>query len=911
MPADVIIDPTNGQIYWNDGTGSPQSISIKGDALNAISFVGYSGSYSPGSAPGGAQTLATFNDSSVSTLVPGTTNYELGSGTLRWKFYGSTGDFSSNTISSNLVSGAVLINGGIAISGNASIGQSLNFYNTSNINYIGFKAGATSANTLYTLPTAFPATGTSVLQSTDLGIMSWVGVIGTATTARNINVVSATTSASHPLLFTPVSGSASGAAVSSNNTLVYNPNTDILSVSGFAVTSGVDSTSTTTGAFQIKGGIGITGNAFIGGTINLGSPLSIPNGGTNASSFGQSAGFIYYDGTSVRLLAASGATINYTNGYYQFDNRVYASSFFAGGNQMPNGSGIAGRVTIWSGNNTIGSDAEFTYDSTNNILTVLGNINAIGVTASGLAVTNTTASTSITSGAFVVTGGAAVGQTLSVGGSLNIFNGANYSGLRFSGSASTTYTLPPRTPTGTATSYLSSSIDGVMAWVAAPTSGGPSGTINSSTIANIAYYSAATTLSGDSVAGNYFQYTGDSRGLVIANVDAEFFTTTGSTKLLTVGTGATNYSTNRKALAVVSTNNAWTDGDLLVLGVGNLAANIRFGVDWTGRVQIGTPGTGFTLPATNGTSGQVLTANTDGKATWTTVTGSSGAGSGTVAIPGGQYQVAAYYHSATGASVSGSTTFTNNTSTEIVNITHATSSLSTSTGALVVAGGVGIGGSLYIGKDVVIRSQNDLVLWNTTNTQYTSLQAGNTSNSYTLSFPPAPVGAGASVIVTGSDGLQYFAAPGAGIAFSSATANTPLIRAKRPVNLQFSSGFTPLAAGPDNVILRIPELYSDGTTVVTYNLRRFQVRVETPSAGTSRLQLERSSTDTGAFTLAASGSSHIGGFGVTISGAGIYLTSVTTFSGSLVTSGNLLRLNWTLLNATHANFMVNLLLEEV
>jgi hypothetical protein len=63
MPADVIIDPTNGQIYWNDGTGSPQSISIKGDALNAISFVGYSGQYSPGSAPGGAtEILATFND---------------------------------------------------------------------------------------------------------------------------------------------------------------------------------------------------------------------------------------------------------------------------------------------------------------------------------------------------------------------------------------------------------------------------------------------------------------------------------------------------------------------------------------------------------------------------------------------------------------------------------------------------------------------------------------------------------------------------------------------------------------------------------------------------------------------------------------------------------------------------------
>ena len=178
-------------------------------------------------------------------------------------------------------------------------------------------------------------------------------------------------------------------------------------------------------------------------------------------------------------------------------------------------------------------------------------------------------------------------------------------------------------------------------------------------------------------------------------------------------------------------------------------------------------------------------------------------------------------------------------------------------------------------------------------------------------MPTAPVGAGFSVIVTGSDGQMYFAAPGSGIAFSSATANTPLIRAKRPIELQFSAGYTPAAAGADTVILRVPESATDGTTALTYNLRRFQVRVETPSAGSSRLQLERSSTDTGAFTLAASGSSHIGGFGVTITGAGIYLTSVTTFSGSLVTSGNLLRLNWTLLNATHASFSVQLILEEV
>jgi hypothetical protein len=128
--------------------------------------------------------------------------------------------------------------------------------------------------------------------------------------------------------------------------------------------------------------------------------------------------------------------------------------------------------------------------------------------------------------------------------------------------------------------------------------------------------------------------------------------------------------------------------------------------------------------------------------------------------------------------------------------------------------------------------------------------------------------------------------------------------------MQFSAGYTPLAAGPDNVVLTIPDSAVDGTSPVTFSLKDFYIRVETPSAGSSRIQLEKS-TGTGAFTLAATGSSYISGFGLTISGAGIYVTQTSSFAGTLLTSGDNLRLNWTLLNATHANFSVQLLLEEV
>jgi hypothetical protein len=1186
MPTDVIIDPTNGQIYWNNGGGGNQeSISIKGDALNAISFVGYSGQYSPGSAPGGAQTLVSFTDSSLSTLVPGTTNYELGSGTLRWKFYGSTGDFSSDTLSSNLFSGAVLINGGIAISGNASIGQSLVFYNPLGTKYTGFKAGDPSANTIYTLPIAFPSTGTSVLQSTDAGIMSWVPMTtgSSGSTAANISIVNAATGVFFPL-FTNTSSTANGTAgvaVSVDSSLSFDATSNTLIVDGATLgglgltttfasfdignTSGIAQTlnfsNTTTGQVLFNFGTAsasastatffgpvntnrmvlnvnssgnvhiqtnqtnarvrlfqnnTTGNVSIfgtsGGTLFLGEDSTTNNadisikgtvlsgGGGNvraalftlatATSNGSGVGgtILFQTSTSgnpvgansntlrtrLRIEGAATGTSNlesiigfgdtssgtawtsYLRGVDAAGSNVdageiqiqagrstgsglaqgvsfYVSSSGAGaavlntplqigrftgtgltiysttvtsstttgalivaggvgiggtlftdpgktssisGFGFSNGAGtgnsiilnsaavttsftsgaliVAGGVGIGgtlftdpskrssvsgfaisngagTGNSIILNSAAVTTSTSTGALIVTGGVGIGGTlftdpaktssisgfgfsngagSGSSIILSSTVLSNTTSSGALIISGGAGIAKSLNIGEGINLWSGANYTGLKSAASTSIQYTLPPTVPSGTGTSFLSSSGTGVMAWVAPPTGGGPSGTISSSDVYNIAYYSAATTITGDSRAsGNYFYYNGTNNGLNIAHTDNEF-NPTASTGLLRVGTGATNYSTNRKALAVVSTNNAWTDGDLLILGVGNLAANIRFGVDWTGRVQIGTPGTGFTLPATNGTSGQVLTANTDGKATWTTVSGSPGAGSGTVAIPGAQYQVAAYYHSATGASVAGSTTFTNNTSTGIVNITHSTLSSSTSTGALIVAGGVGIGGSLYVGNDVVIRSQNDLVLWNLDNSRFASLQAGNITNNYTLSLPTAQVATGSSVIVTGSDGNQYFAAPGSGIAFSSATANTPIIRTKRPLNMQFAAGYTPLAAGPDNVVLTIPDSAVDGISQVTYLLRDFYIRVETPSAGSSRIQLERS-TGTGAFTLAATGSSYLGGLGLTISGAGIYVTTTTTFAGAFLTSGDNLRLNWSLLNATHANFSVQLLLEEV
>ena len=178
MPADVIINPTSGEIYWNDSGGTTQSISIRGDSQNKIDFIGYSSGFSPASSGIGTFVIATFNDNSgASAFTPGTSGFDLGTSVLRWNTFASNANLSgvltvgdsTNTIS--LTTGSVRLNGGIAISSNASIGQTLLIFNGAN--YSAFRSGATG-NTTYTLPTTSPAIGSSVLSSTAAGVMSWV-----------------------------------------------------------------------------------------------------------------------------------------------------------------------------------------------------------------------------------------------------------------------------------------------------------------------------------------------------------------------------------------------------------------------------------------------------------------------------------------------------------------------------------------------------------------------------------------------------------------------------------------------------------------------------------------------------------------------------------------------------------------
>ena len=548
MPTDVIIDPSTGQIYWNDSTGSPQSISIKGDAVNAISFVGYSGSFSPGSTPAGAQTLVTVNDNSgTDALVPGTSGFNLGSSTLRWNTFATNANLSGtlvvsdSTISSSLLTGSTRINGGIAISGNASIGQSLNFYNTAATFYTGFRAGTISANTLYTLPTAFPGSA-SLLQSDASGTLSWVGSIGTATTATNVNVVSASTSASHPVLFTPASGTASGAAVSTESTFVYNPSTDILSVSGLNITGSTASTSPTTGALTVNGGVGISGRLSVG---DRAAPSDVyPFSGYQIAGFAVSVNnLVNFVIQNANPNAAVDTRLILANNLNNFAEIKYASSspFFS----FPNALTIRnqyGDVRIETGSGKTIQIRPLYVDEQRVTISPFG----------------ATPSTSTSTGALVVSGGVGIAKTSYFGQDL-IIQGTTGSASTTTGALVVTGGVGIGGSLFTSSSYASS-ISGVVLNNGAITN---TGTITSTGVMSLS--NSSTTALSIKDGSNNTKFNVDTIGGIVSVLSSIASTSTASGALVVtggVGIGGSLYVASATAISGVTINAGVITGNL-------------------------------------------------------------------------------------------------------------------------------------------------------------------------------------------------------------------------------------------------------------------------------------------------------------------------------------------------------------
>jgi hypothetical protein len=726
MATDVIIDPANGQIYWNDGTGSPQSISLGGNAQDTISVTGYSNVFSPGSTPSAsaAGVLLKFTDSATGTLTPGTSAYELGSGSLRWKFYGTTTNISDNssalgTNTFSLLTGLVQINGGIAISGNASIGQTLFYFNPTDSRYfVGFRSSASLASTqIYTLPLTYPSTGSSVLQSDTAGTLTWVPMTasssGGGVTAQNINIVSATTGTFYPLFSntsTTASGTA-GIAVSVDANLSFEASGNSLSVGSLTLggngltstlanfelgnTSSIAQTfifGSGTGAFRYNFGTSsasastatffgaVTANYLIFNT-GSGGVLRIQTDQVNSrirmfenmttgtlGFFGTSGGTLYLgtdSGTSNGDITLRG---NYTNG----GGGNQRAAIFTLATATSNGTGVGGTMVFQTSTSTTAGSAsnalrtrlriEGAATGTSNLESII----ILGEDASGTAFTST------------IRGSDATGTNVTAGELI----------------------IQAARSTGTGT------MAGICFNVASP---GGSGSALNSVVDVGHFYSVQDSVSTTS--GSFVLRGG-------IGISGNAFI--GGTVVIT----STNNSTSTGSGALVVSGGAGVAGTLIVGGtIASIGASI-YGVVYTNSIQIGQGGNNINfLDSSGNTLGNFNTSNGWFRSAQTT--NSSSTSTGALVSAGG-------LGIAGNAFIGGTTNITNSTSSTnsgtgalvvtgglglvgnafiggTFNVTNSTSSINSGTGALVVTGGLGLVGNAFIGGTTTISNSTSSV----------------------------------------------------------------------------------------------------------------------------------------------------------------------------------------------------------
>jgi hypothetical protein len=424
-------------------------------------------------------------------------------------------------------------------------------------------------------------------------------------------------------------------------------------------------------------------------------------------------------------------------------------------------------------------------------------------------------------------------------------------------------------------------------WI--PASSGSGGTIASSVDGAIAFYSGAgTSLKGRSG-----------------------FTVNDSTGTVAIDMNDTSYAFHIRGSGNVSKYRFDTDNSILHLSAGTgKSSELRlYSGDYTyytGFKPNATADKTYILPSTTPASGtSVLQSDSSGVMSWVAMS-VSGGGAGTVATPASSGKVA--YYASTGASVKDATGLDYAASANILTVTSQATTdnvlqlngfSASQTGSALVYKKDGTNNSFVVDKDGYVSTGE----WRSTVVSPT--YGGTGQNTYT----------DGQLLIGNSSGntlSKSTLTPGIGISIVNGNGSIT-INNFRPVVLNLASGFTPVGIGTDYNILRVPE--GKNNTNASYNIRKVVMGVGTTSSGTSTIRLEKSSgphTSTSGFSLSSTAStwnamsidlSLLTGFGE---------TSWTSFNAGYgtVATGDRVRLNFTAVDSTHANFIIQVLLEE-
>ena len=456
------------------------------------------------------------------------------------------------------------------------------------------------------------------------------------------------------------------------------------------ITSNATSTSSTTGALKVSGGVGIVGNTNIGGGLGVVgsstlSSVSVTGNATVGGTFGVSGN----------------TTLNAVN----ITNATESSSTSIGAVTVTGGMGIGKNVNIGGGLGVVGSSTLSSVGVTNNA-TIGGTFGVSGnTTLNAVNITNATDSSTTSNGAITITGGMGIGKNVNIGGGLGVVGSSTLSSVGVTNNANIGGTLGVTGNTTLNTVNITNATDSSNASSGAVTVTGGMGISKSVNIGGAlgvngtANMSGTLTVIGQSTLANV-GITGALGVTGNTNMDGTL-TVIGKSTLGNVGitgtlgiTGNTNMDGTLTVIgkstlgnvgitgALGVTGNTNMDGTLTVIGqstLGNVGITGALGV--TGNTNMSGTLTVIgksTLGSVGITGALGVTGNTNMDGTLTVIGQST---LGNVGITGAL--------GVTGQSTLGS-----------VRITDTTNSTSSTTGALKIDGGLGVVGNSYFGSSL-------------------------------------------------------------------------------------------------------------------------------------------------------------------------------------------------------------------
>jgi hypothetical protein len=385
----------------------------------------------------------------------------------------------------------------------------------------------------------------------------------------------------------------------------------------------------------------VTGALAVAGGVGIGGDLYV-------------GGSLYVDfvGTATNLKGG-------TAGQVPFQTAPGVTSFY--------GPGTAGNVLVSNGTS---------QPSYNNTLTLAG----------------TTTATSTQTGALIVAGGVGIGGSLYVGGEII----AQKLTIELTTVTTTLVTTDDIIRTSNTTSAVSTTTGALQIAGGAGIGGDLWVGGNIYPLGIVGTISTASNIAGGVVGGVLFQRAIGSTTATTAGSVGQIFVSNGS-----VSTGPTFVNTNTFVVGYANTA-------LNVSGVVGTATNIAGGTAQSIVYQSAPGSTAFLAAST--TTGWILSSNGPGSPpSWIPSAGSANFAGTATNLAGGTagqvpYQTGPGQTSFFGEGTPGNVLVSNGASAPSYNNTltlvSVTSATSTQTGALQVHGGVGIGGDLYVGRDI-------------------------------------------------------------------------------------------------------------------------------------------------------------------------------------------------------------------